>query len=219
MAFELNLLKPNPPSPPVNPPIPGLVFIRTVPMSFPGFNTATYSTVTIDAPTNINFIDYRSIVFRFYGIGFANATAADIRISPRRTGQVISNTIQYQINQISSTTATGWINTSTTTNIPFTQGTPAVANNPLNKLDILMHPMGYEVDYHFGSNTTLFSGGIGKSIGSYVQTATLLPPFMLRENPGLTLSLSTANFFASWNSNNLNADLPMTCDIYGYLKL
>lgn len=217
MAFDITLLKPNPPASPVVPPAPGLVFIKTIPMSFPGFSGATtYSTITVDAPGDANFTKYRGILFRFYGIGFANATGCDLRIQPRRSGQNITNTISFQINQISSAAATGWINTTGVAPQNFTTGTPALANNPLNKLDILMHPIGYDIDFSFGSNSTLFIGSMGKSTGTYQQAGNLLTPMMNRDNPGLTLSLSSSNFFTSWNSNSLNADLPMTCDIYGY---
>jgi len=221
MAFDLTFLKPNPPAPPVVPPVPGLVFLKTVPMSFPGFSGGTtYSTVTVDAPGDANFTKYRGILFRFYGVGFANGASSNLLIQPRRTGQTIINTINFQINQISSSTATGWINTSATPSatvgVPFTTGTPAFNTSPLNKLDILMHPLGYEADFSFGSNTTLYVGAMGKSTGTYAQAANLLLPMMLKDNPGLTLSLSAANFFTSWNSNSLNSDLPMTCDIYGY---
>ncbi len=218
MAFDITLLKPNPPASPVVPPAPGLVFIKTIPMSFPGFSGATtYSTITVDAPGDANFTKYRGILFRFYGIGFANSTSSDLRIQPRRSGQNITNAISYQINQISSVTATGWINTSGLAPLVFfTTTTPATLTNPLNKLDILMHQVGYEIDFSFGSNTTLFAGAMGKSTGTYQQASNLLTPMMSKDNPGLTLSLSAANFFTSWNSNAFNADLPMTCDIYGY---
>ena len=217
MAFDITLLKPNPPASPVVPPAPGLVFIKTIPMSFPGFSGATtYSTITVDAPGDANFTKYRGILFRFYGIGFANGTGSDLRIQPRRSGQNITNSLNFQINQISSATATGWINTSGVAPQNFTTGSPVTSNNPLNKLDILMHPVGYEIDFSFGSNTTLFAGAMGKSTGTYTLASNLLTPTMLRDNPGLTLSLSAANFFTSWNSNSSNADLPMTCDIYGY---
>jgi hypothetical protein len=219
MSFELNLLKPNPPSAPVVPPVPGMVFIRTVNVTPINYQVAsTLSTITVDAPVDATFAKYRAIIFRFYGMGFTTATATDLNIRPRRSGQNITGSVFYQINQVTSTTATGWINTSTSPPVPFTSGTLFTNSYPVNSLNVTMHPVGYDIDASFGSNTTLATGSIVKSTATYPLSAGLSPVGLL-ENPGLTLGLTSgSNFFAAYNYAAQYLQQQITCDIYGLLK-
>lgn len=218
MAFELNLLKPNPSSAPVVPPVPGMVFIRTVNVTPINYReTSTLSTITVDAPVDATFAKYRAIIFRFYGIGFANGTATDLNIRPRRSGQNMTGSFFYQINQITSTTATGWINTSASPPIPFTTGNLFTQNYMINSLNVAMHPVGYDIDASFGSGTTLATGSIVKSTATYPVSAGL-SPVSLNDNPGLTLGLTGANYYTAYNYAAQYLQQQITCDIYGLLK-
>jgi len=218
MAFELNLLKPNPSSAPVVPPVPGMVFIRTVNVTPINYReTSTLSTITVDAPVDATFAKYRAIIFRFYGIGFANGTATDLNIRPRRSGQNMTGTMFYQINQVTSTTATGWINTNTSPPIPFTSGTLFTNSYMVNSLNVTMLPVGFDIDATFGSGTTLATGSIVRTIATYPVSAGLSPVSLL-DNPGLTLGLSGANFFVAYNYSANYLQQQITCDIYGLLK-
>jgi hypothetical protein len=218
MAFELNLLNPNPPSAPVVPPVPGMVFIRTINVTPINYREATtLSSITVDAPVDATFAKYRAIIFRFYGIGFANATGTDLNIRPRRSGQNMTGTFFYQINQTTSTTATGWINTSASPPIPFTAGTLFTNVSMINSLNVVMHPVGYDIDASFGAGTTLVTGSMVKSTATYPVSAGLSPVSLL-DNPGLTLGLTAANFYVAYNSSTNYLQQQITCDIYGLLK-
>jgi hypothetical protein len=218
MAFTRNLLEPNPSSAPVVPPVPGMVFIKTVNATPINYREATtLSAITIDAPVDATFAKYRAIIFRFYGMGFANGTGTDLNIRPRRNGQNMTGTMQYQINQTTSVTATGWINTGASPPVPFTAGTLFNNSFMINSLNVVMHPVGYDIDASFGSGTTLATGSLVRSTATYPVSAGLSPVSLL-DNPGLTLGLTAANYYVAYNYSTSYLQQQITCDIYGLLK-
>jgi hypothetical protein len=220
MAFELNLLKPNPAPAPTVSLVPGCTLLKSVALTPVNYREATtLAAMTVDAPVDATFAKYRKILFQFYGIGFANGNSTDLTIRPRRTGQNYTNNVFYQINQITSTTATGWINTNNSGAIAFTTGNLMNNSYPVNSLNIIMHPMGYDIDFSLGSNTTLATGSIGKATGTYTVPASGQAPMALLDYPGLTLACTGSNFFTAWNyATSTLAQQHISCDIYGFLR-
>jgi hypothetical protein len=220
MSFKLNLLKLDPiPEAKVLKFVPGVELLRSVKILDPA-SAFSLASVTVDAPPTATFNKYRSILFKFNGVGFSNSTATNLLAGVRKSSIPLTGTAFYQANQISSASATGWVNTSVGVNvIPLTAGTPLTNNFPLENLEILISPTGFDANLTIDSGTTLPAGSIAKTIASFPLIAGgIVTPIALEEYPGVTLTLSAANFFTAWNYAGAFYNLPLTCDVYGYVK-
>lgn len=222
MSFKLNLLKLDP-IPETKAQalkfVPGVELLRSVKILDPAsaFNLAS---VTVDAPTTATFNKYRSVLFKFNGVGFFNATVTNLLAGPRKSSIPLTGTAFYQANQITAASTTGWVNTSVAVgSVPLTAGTPLTNSFPLGNLEILISPTGFDANLTIDSGTTLPAGSIVRTIASFpLISGGIVTPIALEEYPGVTLTLSAANLFTAWNYAGTFYNLPLTCDVYGYLK-
>lgn len=197
---------------------PGLALIKSVKILDPNYTTGVSSnitTLTVDAPLGADFKKYRSILFRFSGVGFVG-TATDLTVLARQDGLTVPSTLWYQINQITATTTTGWVNTNTTTTVSVTSGGLVAANVWIDRWDILMTPTGYDCDIRLRNSTTLPTGSIITTTVSYNSSANNLSFAPATSSPGVTIGNTGGTGFiaAQYGSNRFGVGL--NCDIYGY---
>lgn len=211
LASELSAIGPSPSGP-----VPGLVLIKSANIIAPNvINPPSITTITVDAPRDADFRKYRAFLFRFSGIGFSG-TASDLTVSPRREGLTVPGTIWYQINQITATTTTGWVNTNAGTTVQVTSGSLVAGNVWVNKWDVLMTPTGFDCDIRIGNSTTLPTGSIITTTASYSITGASVSAVETGSYPGVTLGTTSGPSFTAARYSSVSLGVGLNCEIYGY---
>jgi hypothetical protein len=211
LASELSAIGPSPSGP-----VPGLVLIKSANIIAPNVvNPPSITTITVDAPRDADFRKYRAILFRFSGIGFASA-ASDLTVTPRREGLTVPGNTWYQINQITATTTTGWVNNNASPTITVTSGGLVAANVWVNRWDVLMTPTGFDCDIRLGNSTTLPTGSIITTTASYTVTSEFLSTIETGSYPGVTLGTTGNPSFTAARYSTARVGVGLNCEIYGY---
>jgi hypothetical protein len=172
------------------------------------------TSITVDAPRDADFKKYRAILFRFSGIGFVSA-ANDLVVTPRREGLSVGSMV-YQINQITATTTTGWVNTSASTSVQVTSASLVAANVWVNRWDVLTTPTGFDCDIRLGNGTTLPTGSIITTTATYLPSGESVPVVETGSYPGVIISNTAGASFAAARYSTTRVGVGLNCEIYGY---